>query len=119
MARTITSEREQLKAHAIMLRKQGWTEQRIADEIGVHRTTLVHWLRASFDQNATMGKTVNSWHRDHNATHNDLVKHLHFQSFIGNLEDLQTNIRFPLIVADPPWKILAERGELLNLQYFD
>lgn len=40
----LSPERTRLKQRAIFLRKVGWTQQRIADHIGVPRGTLKHWF---------------------------------------------------------------------------
>lgn len=108
MARTLTLERKQLKAHATTLRKQGWTESRIAEELGIPRTTVSGWLIQEFDENSTMGKTVKSWEHDENRNRANVGKGLQFRSFLGKLEDFQIDIKFPLIIADPPWNISVE-----------
>ena len=40
----ISAERIQLREQAIVLRKIGWAQQRIADHIGVPRQTVGYWL---------------------------------------------------------------------------
>lgn len=110
MAGTLSLYRQQLRAHAITLRRQGWTEPHIAEELSLPRTTISRWLIKEFDQNATMGNTVKSWRNDQNRPRNNVGRNLHFRSFLGKLEDLQTDIRFPLIIADPPWNISVENS---------
>ncbi len=103
MARTLTPERKQLKKHAITLRKQGWTLARITEEIGIPDETLSRW----FSQNGMptiVGRRGNS---SRNYALDNVGK---FNSFLGKLEDFQTDIRFPLIVADPPWNISVENS---------
>lgn len=110
MVGIIKPERQQLKEHAITLRKQGWTEQAIADEIKVKRPTISVWLRSYFDNNAILGNTSKSWQNDNNRRRALISKYLHFQSFLGKLEDFNTDIKFPLIIADPPWNISVENS---------
>jgi len=110
MARTLTLERQQLKAHAITLRRQGWTESRIAEEIGVPRRTLSDWLTKDFGDNATMGNTAKAWKVGENRSHANPAINLQFRSFLGKLESFQTDIRFPVIIADPPWNISVENS---------
>ncbi len=86
MARTLTPERT---ANAITLRKQGWTEQAIADQIGIPRTTVEGWLIKTFDDNATLGKTVKSWDIDDKPRYPNIVKNLYFDRFLGKIEDLK------------------------------
>lgn len=110
MVGTIKPERQQLKEHAVTLRKQGWTEQPIADNLGVTRPTISVWLRGVFDNNATLGNTSKSWHIDNNRNRNNVSYKPLFNSFLGNVEDFQTDRRFPLIIADPAWNISAENS---------
>lgn len=110
MARTLTVEREQLKAHAVTLRRQGWTESAIACELKIPRTTVAGWLMQVFDENSTMGKTVKSWRNGGNRNRANVGKNLSFKSFLGAIEDFQTDIKFPLIIADPPWNISVENS---------
>jgi DNA modification methylase len=106
----MTPERQQIKAHAITLRKQGWTEQAIADELMVPRTTLAEWLQRHFDDNSTLGNTVKAWRNDDNHNTSIVVRNLEVSSFLGKLEDLQTDKKFPLIIADPPWNVSVENS---------
>ena len=106
MARTLTPERQQKKAHAITLRKQGWTERAIAKELTLPRQTLSRWFIA---HNDTFHITGRQGLYDHNPTHG-LVGKTQFRSFLGQLEDFQTNTPFPLIIADPPWNISVENS---------
>jgi len=53
--RPLMSDRTQLRERAIALRKEGWTEHAIVDNLGVPETTLSRWLRSVFAANAMMG----------------------------------------------------------------
>jgi DNA modification methylase len=110
MSRTITPEREQKKSHAITLRKQGWTEQAIAEHLIIPQRTISLWLSDNFSNNDTLGNTAKSWKVSNNNRRDISAKNLEFQSFLGTLEDFETDKRFPLIIADPPWNISVENS---------
>ena len=110
MSRTLTPERQQKKAHAITLRRQGWTEARIAEELEVPQTTLSYWLIMDFSENTTIGNVAKMPRFNKNRRIGKIVKNLQFRSFLGKLEDFQTDIKFPLIIADPPWNISVENS---------
>ena len=76
MGRTLTPERQQLKEHAITLRKQGWTEQAIAVELSIPQQTVSGWLRSVFTDNATLGNTGKAWHITDNRKATNISKNL-------------------------------------------
>ena len=102
MARHLSPERRQLKAQAIVLRKMGWSQQKIADQIGVPRTTVTDW----FDDNTT-NIPVKRYRSDDKTKRVISVKP-QFLSWRGKVEDFasESKISFDLIIADPPY-ILA------------
>jgi orotate phosphoribosyltransferase-like protein len=69
----LSPEREQLKEHAITLRKQGWTEQAIANDLGVKQRTLSHWLVDVLANNATLGNVAKGWKSSQNRTRNNVA----------------------------------------------
>lgn len=109
MPRHLSPERIQLKEQAIVLRKMGWTQQRIADQIGVPRTTIERW----FDHNGVPNIMVKRYRNDHNATHRITVEP-QFLSWCGRVENFKPegNIGFDLITADPPWNISVPSSEI-------
>ena len=102
MARSLSPERIQLKEQAIVLRKMGWTQQAIADQIGVPQPTLNRW----FIHNALPSIADKRGRNIHNAKAKKVNKTA-FLSWCGKLEDFQPegDILFDLIIADPPWNI--------------
>ncbi|GAI43129.1 unnamed protein product, partial [marine sediment metagenome] len=78
----------------------GWTQQTIADHIGVPRGTLKHW----FGQNGKADKMTKRGRIGQNTKANNVTKTA-FLSWCGKLEDFQPegDIGFDLIIADPPW----------------
>jgi len=109
MARQLNSERVQLKAQAIILHKMGWTQQRIAEHIGVPRGTLKHWL----GHNSKPSNVTKRGKIGHIPIASNMTK-LTFLSWCGHIEDFQpeNNILFDLIVADPPWNISIPKSEI-------
>jgi len=105
MARTMTPERREMLSSAITYRKMGWTEQRIADQIGVPRQSLSRWF-AQNGMPAIVGKRGNN---AHNPKANIMSKPA-FLSWCGKVEDFQpeNGIKFDLIIADPPWNISTQ-----------
>ncbi|MBV6343312.1 DNA methyltransferase [Candidatus Magnetobacterium casense] len=106
MGKTSREERKQIRAHAVTLRKQGWTERAIAHELNLSKTAIHKYL-------VTAGV---SGIRDHKAPmvtfkpRTQVTKGVEFHSFLGKVEDFQTELRFPLIIADPPWNISVENS---------
>jgi len=80
----------------------GWTQQRIADYIGVPRQTLTRW----FAHNGLSSKVSKYTPFAHNAKAMNVSKPT-FLSWCGRIEDFQPvgDICFDLIIADPPWNI--------------
>lgn len=95
--KALTPERIQKKAHALTLRKQGWTEQRIAIEIGIPQQTISDWLTDNHETDI-IGKKIRN---TDNPTRNIIGKQPSFLSFCGNIENFQpeNNVKFPLIIA--------------------
>ncbi len=109
MARSLSPERIQLKGQAIVLRKMGWTQQTIADHIGVPQQTLSDWF--------TEINTLNIVGKRYRITNNSKATKIGktaFLSWCGKLEDFQPqgDILFDLIIADPPWNISTPSGEI-------
>ena len=102
MVRELTLERQGLKQQAIILRKMGWTQQKIADNIGVPQRTVSFWF-SSNDNTGILAKRRSS---SNNATSNNIAKPT-FLSWCGKVEDFfpAGGIKFDLIIADPPWNI--------------
>lgn len=100
MVSKISPDREEKKAHAITLRKQGWTERAIAKELRIANVTAHRYVLHVKAND--MKQSINMLH---NATP---TMEQNFKTFNGRLEDFTTDIRFPLIIADPPWNVSVE-----------
>lgn len=109
MARQLSPERIQLKEQAIVLRKMGWAQQRIADNIGVPRQTVGYWF-AKNGLSTNVGKS-RRFAKNHKR---DNVSKPTFFSWCGRIENFQPDgeIGFDLIIADPPWNISATNSEI-------
>ncbi len=114
MPRTLSPERKELKAHAITLRKMGWTEQAIADEIGTPRRTVADWLISVFGDNNTLGNTAKAWSIGDKPRKDKPAIIPELRSFLGSIEEFETDIKFPLIIADPPWNISVANSMAFN-----
>ena len=79
MVRTISPDRQQLKAHAVTLRKMGWTERAIARELGIGNGTTHRYLL----QSGIAGKTERSNGTLHNDKHKKMEHQPQFQTFLG------------------------------------
>ena len=96
--RKLTPERQALKDHAVTLRKQGYSVRQIANELGISKSSAHRYVSHIITNN--MGRTS---HMSHYNTH--VMGHAPvFECYNGPLETLDINVRFPLIIADPPWK---------------
>ena len=102
MVRRLTPDRQILKAQAIVLRKMGWTQQHIADQISIPRTTIRDW----FGDNG-MPAIIAKKHRKGDNAKLDILAKPTFLSWCGRLEDFTPteDIKFDLIIADPPWNV--------------
>lgn len=67
------------------------------------RRTLSDWLSNVLGDNATLANTAKAWHLGDNHKANKIAKDLHYSFFQGTLEEFQTDQKFPLIIADPPY----------------
>lgn len=105
MSRHLSPDRIQLKEQAIILRKMGWTQQRIADSTGVPRQVVTYWLA----KNGTPGNVGKKCRSAKNTT-NDIVGKQAFLSWCGKVEDFlpENGLKFDLIIADPPWNISTQ-----------
>ncbi len=105
MARHLSLHRAGLKEEAIVLRKMGWSQQRIADQIEVPRQSLSRWF-AQNGMPAIVGKRGN---HAHNPKANIMSKPA-FLSWCGKVEDFEpeNKVGFDLIIADPPWNVSTQ-----------
>ena len=102
MARHLSPERRQLKAQAIVLRKMGWSQQKIADQVGVPRGTIACWFVDNGKSNI-----INKRGRSVGNRKGRIVNKPTFLSWCGKVEDFapENKIGFDLIIADPPWNV--------------
>jgi DNA modification methylase len=109
MARTISIERQALKEQAIILRKMGWTQQKIADQIGVPQRSLSRW----FSQNGISEKVARTTNFSHYPKASNMAKP-QFLSWCGKVENFtpENGRKFDLIIADPPWNISKPNSEI-------
>lgn len=105
MARTLTLERQAQKQQVVVLRKMGWTHQRIADHIGRARQVITYWLA----KNSTPDNVGKRCRSAKNLT-NDIIGKPQFISWCGRIEDFSPadGIKFDLIIADPPWNVSTQ-----------
>lgn len=96
LARKLTPERELKKSQAITLRKMGWTQQAIADEIIIPRRTISDWFGGIGLPSITATGRV----RGKKAKANKVAKP-RFLSWCGKVEEFEPeeDIRTILMVA--------------------
>jgi len=82
MARTLSLERQTLKQQAIVLRKMGWTQQKIANQVGVPQRTISLWF-SSNDDTGILAKRQHSSSNDKS----DITAKPVFLSWCGKVED--------------------------------
>ena len=68
-------------------RRQGWTEQAIAEEVGIPQRTISYWLVMDFSNNPTMGNIANHPRVSKNPIRANVAKSLGFRSFLGKLNE--------------------------------
>ena len=90
MSRSLSLERQALKQQAIVLRKMGWSQQRIADQVGVPRGTIKHWV----GHNSKANKVTKRGSFGHNPTHTITTKPI-FLSWCGKIEEAPSYVITP------------------------
>lgn len=83
----------------------GWTQQRIANQIGVPRQSLSRWF-AQNGMPAIVGKRGKNAHNPKAS----IMSKPTFLSWCGKIEDFspENKIGFDLIIADPPWNVSTQ-----------
>lgn len=109
MSRSLTLERQGQKNQAVILRKMGWKQQKIADEIGVPRRVVSYWLGKNKPSSIVAKRKV-----DGKNSMPSIVAKPTFQAWCGNVEEFspEKDIKFDLIIADPPWNISKAKSEI-------
>jgi len=100
--------REPQRLHAITLHKLGWTQQAIADDLGVPRTTIQDWVNG----NVGYSKASQVGIADSNADTAILTMPT-FKSWCGPVEEFhpEGGEQFRVIMADPPWNVSQRLGD--------
>jgi len=100
--RPLTPERQALKQQAIILRKMGWSQPRIAKQIGIPQRTISLWFSKN-GEFAIHAKPI----RVSNNDKANIPANPTFLSWCGKLEDFtpENGTLFDLIIADPPWNV--------------
>lgn len=103
MARSITPERQELRAEAIRLRKAGWNEREISKALAVPPPTIHRWIMEQKETNTSAPQSILEQHsRDRIAQNNPSPITL----FPCKYEEVGTGITpasVDLILTDPPY----------------
>jgi len=104
MARSITSERQELRAEAIQLRKAGWSQPEISKALAVPQKTLSNWLIvANSEANDTQPLSILAKNSSIIISHNN---HRPIALFPCKYEEVGDGIApgsVDLILTDPPY----------------
>lgn len=117
----ITPQRAELIMEAVQLREFGWTQQQIADDLKVPRTTIADWL--NYSGKGESGTVVKSSTNDEVLRYtNDGIKPHPIRLFPCRYEEVTPHIEpgsIDLILTDPPYLVSntnMSRKNQANLQ---
>ena len=104
MARSITPERQELRAEAIRLRKSGWSQPEISKALAVPQQTLSKWLiMGKNETNNTHSLSIMGKYSNIIVTHNNHRPITLFSCKYEEVGDGITPASVDLILTDPPY----------------